>query len=63
MKAEVDKDLCIGCGLCPELSEGMFKLNDEGKAEVVFEPIPTDKEQYVKEAEYACPVNAIRSIM
>ena len=32
MKAHVDKDTCIGCGLCPSICEAVFVLEDDGKA-------------------------------
>ncbi|GAA0744021.1 ferredoxin [Clostridium oceanicum] len=63
MKAEVDKCKCIGCKLCVELSEDVFVMDEDGKAKVAFNPIPPIKEQYAKEAEYACPVDAIKVII
>ena len=33
MKAMVDPDTCIGCGLCCGLCDAVFRMNDEGKAE------------------------------
>jgi len=35
MKGFVDKDSCIGCGLCEGLCPDVFKMNDEGKAEAI----------------------------
>ena len=32
MKANVDKDTCIGCGLCPSICEAVFEMDDDGKA-------------------------------
>ena len=37
MKYNVDQELCIGCGMCESLSPDVFKVNGEGKAEVVGE--------------------------
>ena len=33
MKAYVDQDTCIGCGLCASVCPEVFEMNDEGKAE------------------------------
>jgi ferredoxin len=49
--------LCIGSANCVELAEGVFRLNDEDKAEVVdptAQPI-----EALREAEKQCPVTAI----
>ncbi len=34
MKAEVNQDTCIGCGLCPSIEPEVFKIGDDGKAHV-----------------------------
>jgi len=51
---KVDKDKCIGCGLCANICSEVFEMKD-GKAHV--------KEQKdlpcVKEATDSCPVDAI----
>jgi len=35
MKAKVDREMCIGCGLCEEMCPEVFALDDEGKAYVL----------------------------
>ncbi len=37
MKYQVDQDLCIGCGMCESLCPDVFRINEEGKAEVFGE--------------------------
>ncbi len=59
MKAKVDQDTCIGCGLCPSICEEVFELNDEGKAYAKVEEVPSTAEDTAKEAETSCPVTAI----
>ena len=55
MKIKVDDDKCIGCGLCANICEEVFSLNNEGKAIVKAQKnIPC-----VKEAIENCPVSAI----
>ena len=58
MKACVDPDLCIGCGLCAGSCPGVFEMNDNGQAEAVNEPTP-DQEACAVEARDNCPVSAI----
>jgi len=59
MKAYVDKDTCIGCGLCPSICSEVFEMQDDGKAGVIGSKVPSDAEGAAKEAENDCPVNAI----
>jgi len=59
MKAFVDKDTCIGCGLCPSICIEVFQMEEDGKAGVIGNKVPNDAEGAAKEAEADCPVNAI----
>lgn len=59
MKAHVDKDTCIGCGLCPSVCPAVFDMDDDGKAESIVDEVPSGEEDSSKEAEDSCPVNAI----
>lgn len=55
MKAtKVDKDLCIGCGICGEV----FRMNEQGKAEA-YQPANAENQGAVQEAIDSCPVSAI----
>lgn len=56
-KLKIDEDLCIGCGTCSALAAKTFKLNDDGKAEVLN---PSgDDEETIQNAIDSCPVQAI----
>ena len=58
MKVQVDKDLCIGCGLCTSLCGNVFSIDSDGKASVISE-IDSSSEESVNDACGSCPVNAI----
>ena len=58
MNANVDKDTCIGCGLCPSICPDVFEMDDDGKA-IAKADVPEGKEEEAKDAESSCPVNAI----
>lgn len=60
MVACVDKDLCIGCGLCPSIAPEVFKMDDDGKAIAYVDEVPPEAEANAKEAEASCPVSAIK---
>ena len=58
MKPVVDKDMCVGCGLCAGVAPEVFIMEDDGKAGVA--PNACDcNEDAAKEAAESCPVNAI----
>lgn len=58
MWAEVDPSACIGCGLCTDLAEGIFQINDSGVAEAIAEA-SDDQKDAVQEAIDSCPAHAI----
>lgn len=59
MKGYVDKDTCIGCGLCPEICPEIFEMEDDGLAVAKDIEIPDDILESAQEAEDSCPVDAI----
>ncbi|MFZ7131601.1 MAG: ferredoxin [Eubacteriales bacterium] len=59
MKAIVDKDLCIGCGLCPEICSEVFEMDDDGKAIASDMEIPDELQDDAQDAASQCPVDAI----
>ena len=55
-KAKVNKDACIGCGLCVSMAPAVFSFDDSGeKVEVISEEVSAE----VEEAAASCPVEAI----
>ena len=59
MKATVDKDTCIACGLCPSICPECFEIEDDGKAGFIVDLAPCGSEDEFKEAAESCPVSAI----
>lgn len=59
MKASIDRDGCISCGLCPETCPEVFRMADDGLAEVYVDEVPEEVEDSAKEAEDNCPVSVI----
>ena len=58
MKVSIDRDGCIGCGLCTETCPEVFKMGSDGFAEVAAEPTP-ENEAAVREAADGCPGSVI----
>ncbi len=53
----IEEDECTGCGTCEEICPDVFKLNDDGVAEVI-DPFGAPKE-LIQEAIDNCPVDCI----
>ena len=53
----VDRDACIGSGMCVMYAPGTFANDDEAKA-VVLDP-PGDPDEVVAAAVEACPMGAL----
>lgn len=59
MKAKVDQEKCIGCEICVATCPKVFKMNDNGKAEVYVEVVPVEEEKNCRDAQDDCPADAI----
>jgi len=59
MRAFVDQDQCIGCGLCAGIAPEVFQMNAADKAAVVADTTAENRGA-VAEAIEGCPVGAIR---
>ena len=55
MAIKINKETCIGCGTCAAICSDIFKMNDEGKAEVIKE----ENSDCAKNAAESCPTQAI----
>jgi len=59
MRAIVDEETCIGCGLCAETCPEVFEMIDD-MAKVKVDEVPEDVADTCKEAVENCPVEAIQ---
>ncbi len=60
MKVSVTQD-CIGCGACVAIAPMIFEMDTSTmKSHVKKQPEGAEEEKLAKEAEAACPVNAIK---
>lgn len=58
MKAIVDEETCIGCGLCAETCPEVFEMDDD-KARAKVDDVPASAAESCREAAENCPVEAI----
>jgi ferredoxin len=59
MIAHVEKDACIGCGLCPSICPEIFEMDEDGLAIAAKEQVPQELEDSAQEAAESCPTEAI----
>lgn len=59
MKAYVDHELCIGCGVCEGECPAVFTMNDQGLAEAAENELDGEILEQAQEAASQCPVEAI----
>ena len=57
MKAVVDQDSCIGCGLCAQVAPDVYTM--EGDKAVAIADISEDMAEQARTGADQCPVNAI----
>ncbi|BBF42088.1 ferredoxin [Lachnospiraceae bacterium KM106-2] len=59
MKAHVDQDTCISCGLCVSTCPEVYSFDDTEKAVAIEGDVPSDQEASAQDAADGCPVDAI----
>ena len=59
MEIKVNKENCIGCGLCVNICPEVFAIDENGKSEVLEGNIEKFKNA-IDDSIKSCPVNAIR---
>jgi len=59
MRAYIDREGCISCGLCEDTCPEVFRIAEDGLAEVYVEDIPESSEEEALEAMENCPVSVI----
>ncbi len=58
MKAKVNADLCVGCGLCADIAPDIFIIKGD-KAVVKGNSVPEEAQDSCRQAKQDCPVEAI----
>ena len=70
MKVSIDRESCIGCGVCEALCPEVFKLLDDGKSGIVEKyrkgslgegEVSDDLASCVENAKTSCPVEVIKT--
>jgi ferredoxin len=70
MRVTIDREGCIGCGVCEALCREVFRLIEDGKSSIVEKyrmgnlgegEVGDSLRECVEMAEKSCPVQVIRS--
>ncbi len=62
----VDKEACIGCGVCVAIAPDYFQMEDDGKSVAIHNgekgrvKVEEQDEENVMTAVHSCPTNAIK---
>ena len=59
MKANVDKEGCISCGLCVSTCPEVFEMDENDVSSVICDEVPDSLREEVIEARDGCPVSVI----
>lgn len=56
---KINKDKCLGCGMCVGINSDVFNFDDDGLAKVDNDKINEENKDEVNSAIDSCPVGAI----
>lgn len=59
MKAVIDREGCIACELCVDTCPEVFRMAEDGYAEVIVDEIPAEAEACAIESQEGCPESVI----
>lgn len=64
MELKVNKDKCIGCGMCVSTLNEVFDFDEDGQAKVIESPISEEHEEKAAElaSDNGCPTGAIEEV-
>lgn len=60
MKATVNKNTCIGCGICVDICPEIFEIDPQGLSEAMVAEVSSYYLPEAMNASSACPTNAIK---
>jgi ferredoxin len=61
LRIELDRLRCDGHGVCEEIAPQVYRLDDEGELEILFDPVPEELAAKAESGARLCPVAALRT--
>jgi len=59
MKIKINKDKCLGCGMCVSLAPEIFQLDEQGKSSLKANAQIEKNRDSIKQTAENCPASAI----
>jgi ferredoxin len=59
MRVVVDAQSCQGHGLCTVCAPDLLDIDDDGRAKVLFDPVPVEQVSAARSAVETCPEQAL----
>jgi ferredoxin len=59
MRASIDREGCISCGVCMSMCPSVFYMGEDTKANLTTDVIQEEFRDVVREAAESCPVDVI----
>jgi ferredoxin len=60
MRVEVDRDRCVGHGICESIADDVFEVQDDGTVVIRDDERPESDRNRMKQAVTQCPAAALR---
>lgn len=57
---EIDRGRCEGHGMCEQTAPEVFRLDDDGEPQLLFDEVPEELGSKAETAVRVCPVAALR---
>ena len=62
MKILVDKDRCIGTGICESIAADVFEVQDDGTMRLLADDIADTDRERMEQAVARCPTDALKIV-
>ena len=62
MRVAVDRDRCIGSGMCTTIAPALFDMDDDGVLIVIKETPAPNEQRSLLDAVACCPVDALSNV-
>jgi ferredoxin len=59
VQASIDRDVCVGTGMCEATAPDLFEVGDDGVGRVLRSDVPTELVEAAREAADNCPTRAL----